>query len=74
MVALASDARMEALKVHVKATLARYKYSRWVEIVAELPKTVTGKIRCFKGLHIRPGECFGWEAKHPVRVLSCERT
>lgn len=46
--AVASDALTEALKLHVKATLAPYKYPRWVEIVAELPKTATGKIQRFK--------------------------
>jgi acyl-coenzyme A synthetase/AMP-(fatty) acid ligase len=35
----------EALKVHVKSRLAPYKYPRWIEFVAELPKTATGKIR-----------------------------
>ena len=46
--ALASTALIEALKLHVKATLAPYKYPRWVEIVVELPKTATGKIQRFK--------------------------
>ena len=46
--AVASDALIEALKLHVKATLAPYKYPRWVEIVAELPKTATGKIQRFR--------------------------
>ncbi len=38
----------DELKAHVKATLAPYKYPRWVEFVAELPKTATGKIQRFK--------------------------
>ena len=38
----------EELKAHVKAKLAPYKYPRWVEFVAELPKTATGKIQRFK--------------------------
>ncbi|MEP7121258.1 MAG: benzoate-CoA ligase family protein [Byssovorax sp.] len=46
--AIASEALIDALKLHVKATLAPYKYPRWVEIVAELPKTATGKIQRFK--------------------------
>ena len=46
--AVASEALSEALKLHVKATLAPYKYPRWVESVAELPKTATGKIQRFK--------------------------
>jgi benzoate-CoA ligase family protein len=36
------------LKEHVKARLAPYKYPRWIELVAELPKTATGKIQRFK--------------------------
>jgi acetyl-CoA synthetase/medium-chain acyl-CoA synthetase len=35
----------EELKTHVKNTTAPYKYPREVEFVAELPKTVSGKIR-----------------------------
>jgi benzoate-CoA ligase len=38
----------EALKAHVKSALAPYKYPRWIELVAELPKTATGKIQRFK--------------------------
>jgi len=38
----------DELKAHVKSTLAPYKYPRWVEFVAELPKTATGKIQRFK--------------------------
>ncbi len=36
------------LKAHVKSQLAPYKYPRWVEFIAELPKTATGKIQRFK--------------------------
>lgn len=36
------------LQQHVKAKLAPYKYPRWIEFVAELPKTATGKIQRFK--------------------------
>jgi benzoate-CoA ligase len=36
------------LKAHVKSQLAPYKYPRWIEFVAELPKTATGKIQRFK--------------------------
>jgi benzoate-CoA ligase len=43
-----SPALGEALKAHVKERLAPYKYPRWVEFVAELPKTATGKIQRFK--------------------------
>ncbi len=37
-----------ALQEHVKTTLAPYKYPRWIEFRAELPKTATGKIQRFK--------------------------
>jgi len=44
----ATPALADALKAHVKDRLAPYKYPRWVEFVAELPKTATGKIQRFK--------------------------
>lgn len=44
----ASDALSDQLKQHVKDKLAPYKYPRWLEFVAELPKTATGKIQRFK--------------------------
>ena len=37
-----------ALQQHVKGSLAPYKYPRWIEFVADLPKTATGKIQRFK--------------------------
>ena len=37
-----------ALQEHVKASLAPYKYPRWIEFRTELPKTATGKIQRFK--------------------------
>jgi benzoate-CoA ligase len=37
-----------ALQQHVKDRLAPYKYPRWIDFVAELPKTATGKIQRFK--------------------------
>ncbi|HLZ70248.1 MAG TPA: benzoate-CoA ligase family protein [Dehalococcoidia bacterium] len=43
-----SEALAEELKVHVKATIAPYNYPRWIEFVADLPKTATGKIQRFK--------------------------
>jgi benzoate-CoA ligase len=46
--AQASDELAELLKQHVKSRLAPYKYPRWIEFVAELPKTATGKIQRFK--------------------------
>ena len=36
------------LLAHVRATLADYKRPRWIEFVAELPKTATGKIQRHK--------------------------
>ena len=44
----ASDALVRALQEHVKATLAPFKYPRWIEFRKELPKTATGKIQRFK--------------------------
>jgi len=43
-----SEELSAALQQHVKAHLAPYKYPRWVEFTAELPKTATGKIQRFK--------------------------
>lgn len=45
---IGDTAMADALKEHVKTTLAHYKYPRWIEFVAELPKTATGKIQRFK--------------------------
>jgi len=44
----ASPALADELKLFVKEKLAPYKYPRWVEFVAELPKTATGKIQRFR--------------------------
>jgi benzoate-CoA ligase len=41
-------ATADDLQLHVKSLLAPYKYPRWIEFVAELPKTATGKIQRFK--------------------------
>jgi benzoate-CoA ligase family protein len=38
----------EELKSFVKDKIAPYKYPRWIEFVAELPKTSTGKIQRYK--------------------------
>ncbi|HEV8229844.1 MAG TPA: benzoate-CoA ligase family protein [Candidatus Limnocylindria bacterium] len=46
--AVAGDALADELKTFVKDALAPYKYPRWIEFVAELPKTSTGKIQRFK--------------------------
>ena len=40
-----SDALVRELQEHVKRVTAPYKYPREIEFVAELPKTVSGKIR-----------------------------
>ena len=37
-----------ALQAHVKAIAGPWKYPRWIEVVAELPKTPTGKIQRFR--------------------------
>src|SRR5262249_43786644 len=44
----ASAALADELKAFVKDKIAPYKYPRWVEFVAELPKTATGKIQRYK--------------------------
>jgi benzoate-CoA ligase family protein len=44
----ARDAMSRALQEHVKSRLAPYKYPRWIEFRADLPKTATGKIQRFK--------------------------
>ena len=46
-----SHALADDLKAYVKSRLAPYKYPRWIEFVAELPKTATGKIQRFKLRH-----------------------
>ena len=43
-----SEAMKAALQQHLKEKLAPYKYPRWIEFMAELPKTATGKIQRFK--------------------------
>jgi benzoate-CoA ligase len=42
------QASEEELKAFVKYRLAPYKYPRFIEFVAELPKTATGKIQRFR--------------------------
>jgi acyl-coenzyme A synthetase/AMP-(fatty) acid ligase len=41
----ASDALATELQEHVKKVTAPYKYPREIEFVADLPKTISGKIR-----------------------------
>ncbi len=43
------------LKAFVKARLAPYKYPRFIEFVADLPKTATGKIQRFKLRELESG-------------------
>lgn len=43
-----SEQLADELKAFIKERLAPFKYPRWVEFVAELPKTATGKIQRFK--------------------------
>ncbi|MBI3516918.1 MAG: benzoate-CoA ligase family protein [Proteobacteria bacterium] len=43
-----TESLADALKVHVKATIAPYQYPRWIEFCDSLPKTATGKIQRFK--------------------------
>jgi benzoate-CoA ligase family protein len=44
----AGDDLARALQDHCRKQLAPYKYPRWIEFRAELPKTATGKIQRFK--------------------------
>ncbi|MEJ2624225.1 MAG: benzoate-CoA ligase family protein [Pseudolabrys sp.] len=44
----ATEELVGTLQEHVKQKLAPYKYPRWIEFRAELPKTATGKIQRFK--------------------------
>ena len=39
---------MAEIQAHVRQQLAHYKYPRWIDFVAELPKTATGKIQRYK--------------------------
>jgi 4-hydroxybenzoate-CoA ligase len=41
-------ALIEALQTHVKERAGPWKYPRWIDVRAELPKTATGKIQRFK--------------------------
>ena len=45
---IADDGLAARLQRHVKERLAPYKYPRWIEFVAALPKTATGKIQRYK--------------------------
>jgi benzoate-CoA ligase len=41
----ANPALVQGIQQFVKSRLAPYKYPRWIEVVAALPRTATGKIR-----------------------------
>jgi 2-aminobenzoate-CoA ligase len=41
----AGEALAAELQVHVKATIAPYKYPREIEFAEALPKTATGKLQ-----------------------------
>ncbi len=43
-----SDQLFESLKAHVKDKAGAWKYPRWIDVRADLPKTATGKIQRFK--------------------------
>ena len=50
-IVLKKDAKaptLEELRAFLKGKLAGYKVPHWLEVVAELPKTATGKIQRFK--------------------------
>ena len=46
--AVADETLFESLRVHVKTVAGPWKYPRWIDVRAELPKTATGKIQRFK--------------------------
>jgi 4-hydroxybenzoate-CoA ligase len=51
----AADERLfEALRLHVKERAGLWKYPRWIDIRADLPRTATGKLQRFK---LREMEC-----------------
>ena len=43
-----SEALSEELKQWTLDKLAKFKYPRWIEFIADLPKSATGKIQRFK--------------------------
>jgi benzoate-CoA ligase family protein len=45
---VADEKLLESLRAHVKASAGMWKYPRWIEFRADLPKTATGKIQRFK--------------------------
>ena len=59
------------LQSFVQSRLAVYKRPRWIEFVAELPKTATGKTQRFKLRDEERAE--GGPCGFALRSLSCER-
>ena len=45
---VAEEALFDDLKAHVKTRAGAWKYPRWIEVRADLPRTATGKIQRFK--------------------------
>ena len=45
---VADDSLLDKLKLHVKQTAGPWKYPRWIDVRANLPRTATGKIQRFK--------------------------
>ena len=43
-----NSATVEDLNDHVKDSIGKWKYPRWIEVIDELPKTATGKIQRFR--------------------------
>jgi benzoate-CoA ligase len=41
----------EAIKAHVRSSIAGFKAPHWIEFAADLPKTATGKIKRFELRH-----------------------
>ena len=56
-----------ALRQLVKSRLAGYKAPRWVDVVAELPRTATGKIQRFQLRAAAPGGESAGEGTPPAR-------
>ena len=52
-----ADGIAEALKAHVQDKIGKWKYPRWIEVAAELPKTANGKILRFKLRERQGAEC-----------------
>jgi 4-hydroxybenzoate-CoA ligase len=44
----ADERLLETLKLHVKERAGLWKYPRWIDIRADLPRTATGKLQRFK--------------------------